>query len=189
METPASGTRTRPPDRKRSRCGGGDGDGGDGGGGGSTPAVVEGDTLCPAAPPPVRHTPSAKSPSGFRDSVIREMEVTPHPRGEASEDQEMADARDKGCGGEDGRRFLRGGTVGVAVTPLERNPQMPDPASMRKCLDEYMEVRFLGWVTCEAIFYFAATPTNRGPFPASHVRISHVPYLARRPECPKTKNK
>ena len=138
VDTPATIARTWPPDRKRSRSGGGDC---------SAPAKVGGDALCPTASPSKRHTPPAKE-----TSVIRSTEVTPYACGESCEDQGMTAARDKSIGGpgeEDGRRCLPGGEVGaaggntVAVTPLERHPQMPDPESMRKCLDEYMEVRCL----------------------------------------------
>ena len=70
-----------------------------------------------------------------------------------------------GPGKEDGRRCLPGGDVGaaggggVAVTPLERNPQMPDPESMRKCLDEYMEVRY--WRANLFFLYFASNGVTR----------------------------
>ena len=153
IDTSSSNARTRPPVRKRSRCGAG---GGGGGGGGSTPALVEGDTLCPAASSPTRHTPSAKGTSSvIRDNVIREMEVTPHSGGESGEDQEMADVRDKGGGEVDGKRCLPGsGGAGVVVTPLERTPQMPDPASMRKCLDAYMEVRAPSVVLYIVLWYY-----------------------------------
>lgn len=153
VDTPATIACTRPPDRKRSRTGGG--------GDGSTPAMVGGDALCATASPPKRHTPPAKE-----RSVIRETEVTPYACGESCEDQGMAAVRAKGGGGpgnEDGRRCLPGGDVGavggggVAVTPLERNPPMPDPESMRKCLDEYMEVRHLA---CKRFCLFDFPPCS-----------------------------
>lgn len=167
-DTPGTITHTRPP--KRGRSGSVDGDG-------STPAMVGGgDALCAMASPPKRHTPPAKEAS-----VIREMEVTPRACGDSGEDLGMTGACEKGSGDgpgeEDGRRCcLPGGGVGaapgdgVAVTPLEKTPQMPDPESMRKCLDEYMEVRWLLRSHVVSVLLLVASPCSSG---ISTIRSGH----------------